>query len=98
MLVMLSATCGPSKPVSTARRYHLTGKIVTIDRPNASIVVNGAAIPGFMGAMAMAYEVKTSSSLDSVSPGDSIAADVVVQGNDYWLEGVQVTHHGSTPL
>jgi len=97
MLAVLLASCGPSKPAGTARRYHLTGKIVTIDRPNSSMVVNGNAIPGFMGAMAMPYRVKMPSELDSLSPGDSIAADVVVQANDYWLEDVRVTQHGSEP-
>jgi len=96
MLVMLAA-CGPSKPASAARRYQLTGRVVTIGRPNSSMVVDADAIPGFMGAMAMPYKVKISTELDSVSPGDSIAATVVVQGNDYWLEGVQVTHHASAP-
>lgn len=97
MLVILLTSCGPSKPAGTAQRYHLTGTVVTIDRPNSSIVVNADAIPGFMGAMAMPYKVKTPHELDSLSPGDSIAADVVVQGSDYWLEGVRVTQHASTP-
>jgi len=94
MLVMLFAACGPSKPASTAKRYQLTGKVVTIDRPDSSVMVDADAIPGFMPAMAMPYRVKTPSELNSLSPGDSIAADVVVQSNDYWLEGVRVTQHG----
>ena len=95
MLAMLFTACGPSKPASTAQRYRLTGKVVTIDRPNSSMVVNADAIPGFMPAMAMPYKVKTASELDPLSPGDSITADVVVQDNDYWLEGVRVTQHAS---
>jgi len=70
---------------------------MTIDRPNSSMVINADDIPGFMPAMAMPYKVKAPSELDSVSPGDSIAADVVVQGGDYWLEGVRVTQHASAP-
>ncbi len=97
MLAMLLVACEPSKPASTAKRYQLTGKVVTIDRPNSSMVVNGDDIPGFMPAMAMPYRVKTPGELDSLSPGDSIAADVVVQGSDYWLEGVRVTQHGGAP-
>ena len=81
---------------TSAQRYHLTGKVVTIDRADSAMVVNGDAIPGFMGAMAMAYKVKTSGELDSLSPGDTISADVVVQGADYWLEGVRATQHAGT--
>jgi protein SCO1 len=97
MLAILWCGCGPSKPASTTQRYRLTGKIVTIDRPDSSMVVDGDAIPGFMGAMAMAYKVKTAGELDSLSPGDTISADVVVQGADYWLEGVRVTQRASAP-
>ena len=97
ILVLLFAACGPSKPAPAAKRYQLTGKVVTIDRPNSSMVINADDIPGFMPAMAMPYKVKTPSELDLLSPGDSIAADVVVQGGDYWLEGVRVTQHASTP-
>jgi len=95
-LAMVGSACNSPKPAgTTAQRYHLTGKVVTIDRTNSSMVVNGDAIPGFMGAMAMPYKVKTSGELDSLSPGDTISAEVVVQGADYWLEGVRVTQHAS---
>ncbi|MGA8151530.1 MAG: SCO family protein [Terriglobales bacterium] len=95
MLATLLTACGPSKPASTTKRYQLTGKVVTIDRPNSSMVVDGDAVPGFMGAMAMPYKVKSPSELDSLSPGDSISAEIVVQNSDYWLEGVRVTRHAS---
>jgi len=95
--VIFLTHCGPSTPTSAGQRYHLTGTVVAIDRPNSSMVVNGDAIPGFMGAMAMPYKVKTANELDSLSPGDSITAEVVVQSNDYWLEDVQVTQHARRP-
>ncbi len=46
-----------------------------------------------MDAMAMSYKVKDAGELKKLSAGDSIAADVVVANEDYWLENVKVTGH-----
>ncbi len=83
--------CGPAK------HYQLTGKVVSIDRPGLSVVINGDAVPGFMAAMAMPYKVKNGSELNSLAPGDSITAVIVMQNNDYWLENIRVTKHSSIP-
>jgi protein SCO1/2 len=95
VLALLLAACGPS-PLA-AQHYQLTGKVVTIDRPGLSLVIDGDAVPGFMAAMAMPYKVKNASELSSLVPGDSITAVIVLQNNDYWLENLRVTKHSSTP-
>ncbi|HTZ98280.1 MAG TPA: SCO family protein [Terriglobales bacterium] len=95
LLLLLLAACGPSP--QAAKHYQLTGKVVSIDRPGLSLVVNADAVPGFMAAMAMPYKVKDGSQLNSLVPGDSISAVIVLQNNDYWLENIQVTKHSSTP-
>jgi len=55
-----------------------------------------------MDAMTMSYQIKPASMLSQLSPGDSIAAEVVVvepggssnnAGPDYWLENVRITSH-----
>jgi len=35
--------------------------------------------------------------LDQLQPSDSIAAEVVVDSDKYWLENVRVTGHSQTP-
>jgi len=40
--------------------------------------------------MTMGYSVKNPSLLDSLSPEDQITADVVVNGDDVWLENIVV--------
>ena len=92
MLLLPLAACGPS--AQPAKHYQLTGTIVSIDRPTRSLVINADAVPGFMAAMAMPYKVKDASALDNLIPGDSVAAVIVMQNNDYWLENLRVT---STP-
>lgn len=95
VLLLPLAACGPSR--QAARQYQLTGTIVSIDRPTRSLVINGDAVPGFMGAMAMPYKVKIASELDNLVPGDSVAAVIVMQKDDYWLENLRVTKHSNAP-
>ena len=107
-MIMLAATpaCNnnPSRPnastsvqASTAKRYHLKGKVVSIDKPSKMAIINGEDVPGFMAAMTMPYQVKPESELDKLSPGDSITADIVVQDDKGWLENIVVTGHASPP-
>jgi len=76
---------------SQAKRYHLVGKVVSIDQQQATLNVDGQEIPGFMGAMTMPYPVHDPKSLSSLSPGDEITADVVMAGDGAYLENIIVT-------
>jgi protein SCO1 len=80
-----------------AKRYHLTGRVVSIDARAKMANIDADAIPGFMEAMTMPYQVKPSDELDKLSAGDAITADVVVQNDEAWLENIQVTAHPPRP-
>ena len=85
--------CSSPKPAQSAagpQRYALTGRVVSVDKAKQQVTVDAADIPGFMSAMEMGYSVKNPSLLDSVSPEDKIKADVIVNGNDVWLENIVV--------
>lgn len=73
-----------------AKRYHLEGTVVSIDRQQKRVMVDGKDIPGFMAAMTMPYPVADDQTLDRVKPGDQITADVVAAGGDYRLDNVVV--------
>ena len=93
-LVFLAA-CGPSLSAQSAnatdaKRYTLTGRIVSIDKPSQSITVDGDEIPGFMAAMTMPYQVKDAGALDKLSRGDQIKAEIVLENNGAYLEDVVV--------
>lgn len=81
----------PTQSTSNSKRYHLAGKVVSVDKRAHMLNVDGQDIPGFMPAMTMPYNVKPESELNKLSPGDSISADIVVQGESSWLENVSVT-------
>ncbi len=85
----------PAQPVSQSepsapRRYSLQGRVVSVEKDKQQVVVDHGEITGFMMAMTMGYSVKNPTVLDSLSPEDQITADVVVNGNDVWLENIVV--------
>ena len=102
---LLASSCHRSKPQAT-KRYHFTGRVISIDNQAQSASIDGDLIQGFMEPMVMSYKIKPVSILRQLSPGDSISADVVVvdhdprdenADSDYWLENVKVTGHAAQP-
>lgn len=88
--------CNSSKKQQAGKQYPLKGKVVSVDKPNLSLVVDGEAIPGLMDAMAMPYKVKAASELDAVAVGDVITAAVVVVNDDYFVENIKVVQHAAS--
>lgn len=91
--------CGSSKPAAQQqaqpaggpKRYQLAGRVVSVQPSSNEVVVDHGDIPGFMMAMTMPYPVKDANQLKPLSPEDQIKADVVVNGNDVYLENIVVT-------
>jgi protein SCO1/2 len=81
----------------TAKRYHMKGKVVSVDKQAGTANVDAETIPDFMDAMTMPYQIKPASQLDQMAVGDSIEADVVLDNDKYWLENVRVTQRGAAP-
>jgi protein SCO1 len=63
---------------SDVRVYHLRGKVVSTDPSSGIVVLNHEAIPGFMEAMTMPYQLKNPGVISALHPGDTITADVLV--------------------
>ena len=87
--------CGSSKPAAQPtdgpKRYQLAGRVVSVEPANNQVTVDHGDIPGFMMAMTMPYPVKDPNLLKPLAPEDQIKADVVVNGNDVYLENIVVT-------
>jgi Cu/Ag efflux protein CusF len=88
------AGCGAPKPAQQPaagpQRYHLAGRVVSVETAKQQVVVDAGDIPGFMMAMTMGYSVKNPNLLTPLSAEDQITADVVVNGNDVYLENIVV--------
>jgi protein SCO1/2 len=72
------------------REYALVGEVVEA-RPPDRVVVAHEAIPGFMDAMTMPFEVASPAELSGVDPGDRIAATLVVDSDRSVLRDLRVT-------
>jgi hypothetical protein len=88
------AGCGSPKPAQQPaagpQRYHLAGRVVSVETAKQQVTVDAGEIPGFMMAMTMGYSVKNPNLLTPLSAEDKITADVVVNGNDVYLENIVV--------
>jgi Cu/Ag efflux protein CusF len=92
-LYMGLAGCSSPKPTQQEqgpRRFSMHGRVVSVEKAKQQVVVDHGEIPGFMMAMTMGYPVKNTNLLDQLSPEDQITADVLVNGNDVWLENIVV--------
>jgi Cu/Ag efflux protein CusF len=95
--IILSAAlfgCGSSKPAQQPaegpKRYHLSGRVVSVETPKQQVTIDAGDIAGFMSAMTMGYSVKDPNQLTPLSAEDQVTADVVVNGNDVYLENIVV--------
>ncbi len=82
-------------PSPNAKRFDLSGKVVSVEPAKHIITVAHEAIKDHMPAMTMPFTVKGDWVFGVVKPGDRIAAAYVVDGTDSWLEEVVITQEGS---
>jgi protein SCO1 len=94
LLLLIAAGC-KSNPVRSERRYHLHGTVVSVDVKRGVAEIDSDAIPGFMDAMTMPYQVPDGSVLATLKPGDEITAEVVVNDQGDHLEHISILKHGS---
>jgi Cu/Ag efflux protein CusF len=87
----------PADSQSGAKRYALKGTVVSVDKNAGTANIDNEPVAGFMDKMVMSYPLKPATAVNQLQPGDSITADVVVTGEKYWLENVQVTGHAKPP-
>ena len=96
-MVACTSGAGPAQSAAAVKRYQLKGKVVSVDKRANMVNVDMEAIPGYMGAMTMPFEVKPQGELDKLASGDAITADLIVQDDNSWLENIVVTGHSTTP-
>ncbi|MFZ0410064.1 MAG: copper-binding protein [Candidatus Acidiferrales bacterium] len=80
-----------AKPKPQEVRHPLNGTITSVEAREGFIVVDGQAVPGFMDAMKMPYQVRNPSDLARLAPGDQISADIVVSDQGDFLDHIVIT-------
>lgn len=81
---------------SKSREYELRGQILAVDSARQELTIKHEDVKGFMPAMTMPFKVRDPKLLEGRTPGDLVAATLVVRDADAYLSAVTKT--GTAPL
>jgi protein SCO1 len=99
-LMLLAAGCKPSAdqnpphdpPAPTNQQmYQVTGVVQDVDLPGSSVKIKHDAIPGYMSAMTMPFEVRDTNELAGLEAGYPVAFRLFVTENDAWIDQIRKT-------
>lgn len=96
-IMALNAGCKRAAPDDSssaqpqAKQYPVKGKVVSTDAASGEVMLDAAAIPGFMGAMTMPYKLRTPNILSELHPGDQITATLYVTDSSDLLDQIVIT-------
>jgi Cu/Ag efflux protein CusF len=71
------------------KQYAMHGEVLRLDADGKIAAIKAGKIGDWMEAMTMEYPVKDKAEFDKLHTGDKINATVFVQGNSYWVGGIQ---------
>jgi protein SCO1 len=83
------ALAGCAAPKAPAKEYQLHGEVTALDPGGHVATIKHEAIPGFMGAMTMGYQVKDPAEFSKLSVGEPITATVYQTPDDMWIGNIQ---------
>jgi protein SCO1/2 len=81
-----------------AGRYPVTGIVLKVDPARHAFTASCAAIPGYMEAMTMSYNVRDPKNLADLKPGAHIEFTLVVEKDRSWAEGIRAHRFESSEL
>jgi protein SCO1/2 len=88
---------------ATEKHYDLKGKVVAVDKGQRVITIAHEDIKDYMPSMTMPFNVRDDWVFEIAAPGNHIAANLIVDGTELWLEEVVLTEDttsaaGTTPV
>jgi Cu/Ag efflux protein CusF len=73
------------------KQYAMHGEVLRLDAQGKIAAIKAGKIGDWMEAMTMEYPVKDQPEFDKLHVGDKVDATVYVQGNSYWIAGIQAS-------
>jgi protein SCO1/2 len=86
-ITMMVANCRKAPE----QRYALKGRVVAVNRAQHQATIAHEAIPGFMDAMTMLFDVRDDWAISVLEPGQEVEATLVIQGETSWIEGLKIS-------
>ena len=98
-----SVDASGTQQACTETIYDLTGVVRRVDEKAGLVTIRHDAIPGFMEAMTMPFEIRDRSVLADLKPVDEVQGKLIVvkegaEVKDYELSGLVVSRPATTPL
>jgi protein SCO1 len=85
-------TSGDSISLNTNQQvYQVTGLVLEVKPEEKSVRIKHDAIPGYMDAMTMTFDVKNTNELSGVEAGDPVSFRMIVDENYGWIEQIKKT-------
>jgi protein SCO1/2 len=91
-MVVLFAAC----PAIAADEYAVTGMIVKVDPAARTFTASIQAIPNYMAAMTMPFEVRDAAALQGLAPGVVVSFTLRVEKDTSYAESIRVVHYQNT--
>jgi len=66
------------------------GLVLKVDRPGAIVTISHDALPNYMEAMAMPFDLRGSARQTRVTPGDRVRFRLAVKGGRSWVDRLEV--------
>ena len=90
LALLLLVPCGAVPSAGAQTRYGVTGLVVDVRPESRTFVASIDAIPGFMAAMVMPFEVRDAAELRGVTRGATVEFTLVVSATASWAERISV--------
>ena len=82
-------------PSALAQQYPVTGMVLTVDRARNTFTASIEAIPGYMVAMTMPFEVRQPKDLDGLAPGAVVAFTLIVDKKSSHVDRIRIVRYQS---
>jgi protein SCO1/2 len=76
--------------------YRVTGTVHRVELEDRALVIAHEAIPGYMMAMTMPFEVRDTNEMAGVEVGDRLVFRMRVMRTEGWIEGLEKVGHDPT--
>ncbi|MBI5774500.1 MAG: SCO family protein, partial [Verrucomicrobia bacterium] len=103
-LVVAAVSCrdhnSPPPPVPSAPKtnaYFVKGEIKEVKANESQLIVKHEAIPGYMMAMTMPFDVRAPQVLGALQAGDKISFRMLVTDTDGWIDQIKVLERPGPP-
>ena len=96
MLAVVAALLALAGHSVAAQQYPVTGMIVSVNPAVRTFVASIQAIPNYMQAMTMPFEVRQAADLRGLAPGMVVTFTLVVEPNTSYASGLSVVKYANT--